>query len=280
MLKLGYLGPEGTFSHEAAEKWNDGQYDLVPFRTISAVLDALRQGQAARVIVPFENLLGGEVVETADYLIAHIKEGGNLKITGELLLPIQHMLLGKRGLEFGKIRRVISHPQALAQCQNYLGKYEWEVVEVASTAKAAEMVASSDGLDTAAISSLKASEMYKLELLASDIGDNNQNVTRFIFLGGPVPVPTGNDRTTIIFTTPDKPGALHEALGPFYYLGVNLSKIYSRTLKRILGECVFWLDAEGHLKDDNRVLNNAIGVLEKSFATKLWIAGSYSKAEE
>lgn len=279
MLKLGYLGPEGTFSHEAAEIWSKGQYELEALWSITAVLQALQDGKVARAMVPVENMLGGEVGETVDHLIANTKSNGNLKITGELLLPIKHMLLGKGKVELEKIKQVVSHPQALAQCHIFLHQHKFELVETASTARAAEIIATSQDPKIATIASLKAAKEYQLEVIVSDIGDNKDNVTRFIFLGGPTPLPSGDDKTTIFFITEDEAGALYKALGVFYYGNVNLSKISSRPSKKKLGEYIFWVDAEGHEMDKDRVLKNTITDLKTRFSKELWVAGSYPEAQ-
>lgn len=279
MLKLGYLGPEGTFSHEAAEIWSKGQYELEALWSITAVLQALQDGKVARAMVPVENMLGGEVGETVDHLIVNTKSNGNLKITGELLLPIKHMLLSKGKVELEKIKQVVSHPQALAQCHIFLHQHKFELVETASTARAAEIIATSQDPEIATIASLKAAKEYQLEVIVSDIGDNKDNVTRFIFLGGPTPLPSGNDKTTIFFITEDEAGALYKALGVFYYGNVNLSKISSRPSKKKLGEYIFWVDAEGHEMDKDRVLKNTITDLKTRFSKELWVAGSYPEAQ-
>lgn len=273
MLKLGYLGPVGSFSHQAAELW-PGQFELMPFRPISQVLEAFENHLVDRAIVPLENLIEDVVTLTIDRLIA---SNGSLRITGELFLPIRQMLLGKPGSELSRIRRVASHLQGLGQCRNFLGQHGLEVVEVASTALAAQMVAEGSDEALAAIASAKAAEIYGLKILASDIGDSKLNITRFVFLGGPAPNRTGDDKTTIFFTTKDLPGALHRALGVFDYAGVNLSKIASRTAKTRMGECVFWVDAEAHSEDDS--LKVALGQLKGRFATSVIIAGSYPKAK-
>lgn len=276
MLKLGYLGPPGTFSEEAANIWSKGQFELVPLWPFSALFDALLGREIARAIMPIENSLGGEVGEIVDFLINNTRDGNSLAITGELLLLVKHILLVKPGVQIEEVQRVISHPQALAQCYGFLKEHGWEKIESASTAKAAEMVAESKDHSLAAIASPAAQDRYQLVSLAEDIGDSKNNVTRFVFVGGPLPTPSGADKTTIFFETEDKPGALYQPLGVFFYNDINLTQISRRTSKRRLGDYIFWVDAVGHYKDD--ALKSAIKQLTERFTKELWIAGSYPKA--
>ncbi|OGY44988.1 MAG: hypothetical protein A2731_00385 [Candidatus Buchananbacteria bacterium RIFCSPHIGHO2_01_FULL_39_8] len=276
MLKLGYLGPEGTFSHEAAEIASATRYKLVPFRPISSVLEAFRNCEVQRAIVPLENLIEGEVSQTVDHLISN-GNSQNLQITGELLLAIRQTLVAKPGTRLEDIKRITSHIQGLGQCRRFLSQYNWEEIEVASTAQAAKMVAESSDKDLAAIASGKAAELYHLEVISSDIGDSIKNITRFIILGGPAPRPTGEDRTTIFFVTRNQTGALFQALGVFFYQGINLTKITSRTAKTEMGEYVFWIDADGHR--DDPAIRIAIKQLQERFTQKIWVAGSYPKAK-
>jgi len=272
MLKLGYLGPEGTFSCEAAERWSGGKFELVPSISITAAINALRNGETERAIVPMENFLGGEVVETVDRLIV-LK--GKPQITGELVLPITHILLSTG--ELVKVKKVVSHSQAIIQCQSFLNQHQWEIIETTSTAKAAEIVAEDKSGETAAIASARAGEKYGLEVLASDIGDRKDNVTRFIILGGPSPLPTGDDRVTIFLVTKDVPGGLYHALGAFYYQNINLCKITSRPHKNgYLGKSVFLIEADGH--EDDPALKIAIKQLKERFTQEVFVAGSYPKA--
>ncbi len=278
-LRLGYLGPEGTFSHQAACLWQgscqNGSYELVAFRPITAVLEALKSRTIDRAIVPLENLLEDAVSETVDFLVSN---AGTMPlcITGELLLPIQQMLLGKIGADLALIKKVASHSQGLRQCKRLIDEYGWGTIETVSTALAAKAVAESEDLTLGAIASAQAAKIYGLQVLSENIGDSADNITRFVILGGPKPSPTSDDKTTIFFITKDQPGALYQALGVFFYQGVNLSKIASRTTKISMGEYFFWIDAHGHQKDP--ALRIAIEQLEKRFAKKVIVVGSYPKA--
>lgn len=276
MLKLGYLGPIGTFSHKAAQIWAEDKFELVPFRPIPRVLEALQNREVDRAIVPLENLLEDVVSPTLDWLIATGGDNG-FQITAELLLPIRQMLLGREGTNLKQVCRVVSHYQGLSQCRRLINQHNWETVEVASTAEAAKIVAESPVSDVVAIASPEAGEIYHLKVLQSDVGDSDQNITRFIILGGPAPRPTGDDRTTIFFVTNDEPGALHKALGVFWYQDVNLTKIASRTAKTTLGQCIFWIDANGHRKDSKMQI--ALEQLQGRFAQRVWVAGSYPKSK-
>ncbi len=274
---LGCLGPEGTFSYKAANIWSNSQYRLEVFPSNTAVLKALQDNKVDQAIVAIENVRGGEVTETIDRLIEDAKNGSHLEITAELLLPIRHMLLGKNGTNLNGIKKVFSHQQAIVQCNLFISQYNFEVVETDSTAKAAEMVAKSDGLTFGAIASLEAAEKYKLQVLACDIGDRKDNMTRFIVLGGSSPLPTGSDKTTIFFTLKNKPGALYKVLEVFYHKKINLSKISSRPLNDDgkPWEYIFLVDVDGHRTEES--LQSAIRILNKR-SESYWILGSEPKA--
>ena len=221
LQRLGFLGPQGTFSHEAASQL-EGNYEFIPLDSIPDVLNALRDGSVDRAIVPIENVIEDVVGQTVDWLIA---DEGSVKIVGELLLPIRQTILGQPGMNLEKVTEVISHPQPLGQCSKIINAYGWEKVEAHSTARAAKIVAEAGaGASMVAIGSPFLAELYGLEILQKEAADHNHNVTRFLVLGGEKLPPTGDDRTTIFLSTKDIPGAIHLVTGVFFYNGINLTK--------------------------------------------------------
>lgn len=250
---LCYLGPRGTLSEEAAERVAqalelkaDG---LVPLAGVPEVFEALRGGRARWAAVPAENSLEGSVGLTWDLLLT----SSELLVVGEVVLPVVHHLLGRRGLKLSSITAVLSHQQALGQCRTFLRTRlpQAKLYETASTAEAARVVSVNE-LPLAAIGSERAARLYGLDLLERAIQDVPENATRFLLVGGAeeAPGPTGRDRTSLACTLErDRPGALHRMLAPFAERNLNLSRIESRPARKVLGEYVFFLDVEGHEED-------------------------------
>ncbi|MFA6322075.1 MAG: prephenate dehydratase [Candidatus Buchananbacteria bacterium] len=276
MLRLGYLGPQGTFSAQAATIWSVGKFELIGYASLPELLEAFVQGQVDRAIVPLENVLGDVVHDTIDFLMTRIWTTPTLRITEEVMIPIRQMLLGKSGTDLDLVTEVISHPQGLAQCSDYLAEHDWVRTSVSSTAQAVERVAQSLSSTSVAIGSFQAAEQFGLAVLAQDIGDSQHNVTRFVVLGGPKIANIGQSKTTLFFSTNNEAGALYHALGAFYYQGLNLSRITSFTNKRRLGEFYFWIDVDGHQSDP--VFASAIKQLQERFTSEIVIVGSYPKA--
>ncbi|NLM94971.1 MAG: prephenate dehydratase [Firmicutes bacterium] len=243
-MKVGYLGPPGTFSHEAALRVvGDGPGLLCPYPTIPAVFAALEGGQIETGVVPVENSLEGSVVQTMDILA----RSRDVQVRGEVVIPIEHYLLGLPG-KSKTVELIISHPQALAQCQEYLGRRypNARLVHVESTAKAASSLPRFLGR-AAAVGPRALAALYGLEILAGQIQDSRDNYTRFLMIGRQDAPPTGDDLTSIVFTPrTDGPGVLYGILGEFAQRGINLTKIESRPTRRYLGEYVFFVDFQGH----------------------------------
>jgi chorismate mutase/prephenate dehydratase len=248
------LGPDASFSHLAA-RFHFGAGATFPLqKTIYQVFDAVERGKADWGVVPVENSLEGAVNLTLDRLVAT-----SLKIRGEILLRIGYCLLSA-GKEAARIRRVYSHPQALAQCQNWLRAHlpHAELVETASTAAAAALMPGTP--DGAAVGSRMAAEVYGLDILEENIEDHLSNTTRFLILGTGTSPRTVSDKTSIVFGTSDAPGALYRALQPFAERGVNLLQIASYPARKESGngtpspslswEYLFFADADGHADDE------------------------------
>ena len=272
---IAYLGPEGTYSEEAAVKYVEkigGDWTLVPFPTIQAVALAVASGIADEGVAPIENSLEGSVTATLDILI----QDSRLSIRNELVIPIDHTLLVVPGTKAADIQTIFSHPQALGQCRVYLEQCFPNAQKIASlsTVSAIDDVSASP-VPAAAISPQRAAELRNMETLARGIQDNSSNETRFVALAREDHEATGRDKTSICFSfAEDKPGMLYNALGEFAIRNINLAKIESRPTKESLGLYWFLVDFDGH-REDPKVQ----GVLDfiKSQTSMLRVFGSYPR---
>lgn len=278
-MQLAYLGPEGTFSEEAARTFaarhpQSGQIQLVPMKDIPDVLYAVDAGTCPWGIVPVENSIEGSVVVTLDLLVHEV----DLKIVAEEVLPIRHALLAPPGVTLEMIEKVVSHPQALAQCRQTLNRLVPNAkLEVAqSTAEAARQVAA-NRVPAAALGTMLAGELYGLQALAHDVQDIAENMTRFLVVGREEQPPSGMDKTSIVFAfEEDRPGNLHAALGAFASRSVNLTRLESRPAKRSLGDYIFFADMEGHQADPT--LAEALAEV-REMCTFFRILGSYPRTQ-
>jgi len=246
--RLAYLGPPGTFSEEAALKY-DPSAALVPMATITAVTSAIESGMADVGIVPVENSLEGPVTETLDILV---HSPNPLSIQNEAVLPIEHYLLVQPGTRTESVKVLFAHPQALAQCRGFVERcFPKAAVEAAlSNSAAVEEMMSRE--NAAAIGTRRAAEIYGAEALAKGIQDRSPNLTRFVVLGKEDHTPTGDDRTSIAcaFVVEDRPGLLVGALQEFSGRSINLSKIESRPSREKLGTYIFLMDVDGHRTEE------------------------------
>ena len=271
-----YLGPEGTFTEAAFRALDAAEHaEPLPCATIQAALAAVRAGTADRAVVPIESSVEGVVTATLDDLTA----GGDLLIQAELQLPIAFTLLARPGTRLAAVRTVSSHPQAQPQCRRWLAAHlpdaEW--VPAASNAEAARQA--SEGKIDAALAGAFAAARYGLEVLAHDIHDRQNAVTRFIVAGPPagLPVPTGADRTSLAaFLANDHAGALTEILTEFVVRGVNLTTIQSRPTGDGLGRYYFFIDCEGHVADA-RVGEALMGL--RRLCADVRFLGSYARCD-
>jgi chorismate mutase / prephenate dehydratase len=265
-LKVAFFGAEATFTHLAAREKFGAAITSVPTASISEVFQEVRQGRVSFGVVPIENSTEGVVAYTLDLLV-----DSDLKICAEIFLVIHHNLLSRSG-RAEDIRKIVSHPQALAQCRGWLGRHfpNVSVEEVASTAHAAKMAAEDATLG--AISSSLAKEVYDLQVVAGNIEDQSNNITRFLAIGDKDAAPSKNDKTSLVFSVRDQPGVLHRMLQPFARSRINLSKIESRPIKNKPWEYMFFLDLKGH-KEEPRV-KRALKDLERN-CLFLKILGSY-----
>lgn len=245
--KYGYFGPKGTNSEEALYVYlGTDQDDAEPYPGIEQVLAAVSGGIITHGVVPAENSIEGTVNLTLDLLAQDEK----LKIVGEIVLPIKHNLMVMPGLAKEKIEIIVSHPQALAQCRNYLNRnFPGAVISaVNSTAEAAQIVARGTGV-VAAIGSQRAAKYYNLETIDLDIQDCRENMTRFLVISKTENTVIGSAKTSVIVSITDRPGGLYEILKEFALANINLTKIESRPAKKNLGDYLFFIDLRGHLKD-------------------------------
>jgi chorismate mutase/prephenate dehydratase len=265
-----YLGPEATFTHLAAIKTFGKVAEYLPAKSISDVFEDVRKGRADYGVVPIENSTEGIVNHTLDMFIE-----SDLKICAETKLGIEHYLLSReRNLK--KIKRVYSHSQALAQCRNWLESHLplARLIETASTAEAAQK-AKEDNF-SAAIASRLASELYGLGIVGEKIENQLENYTRFLIIGKEFPPPSGEDKTSIMFSIKDRVGALHDMLVPFKKHEINLTKIESRPSRKKAWEYIFFVDFFGHIEQPE--VKKALQELERR-CIFLKVLGSYPRGE-
>jgi len=252
-LRVGFLGPPGTFTEEALLGEPDlAGGELVPYRSMPDVLAAAASGEVDRGFVALENSIEGTVRQVLDGLIFE----HDLLIRREVVLSVRQNLLAPPGMSLADVRRVSSFPDAAAQCRRFLADQlpGVELVAATSTAEAARQVAASPPDGTAAVGTALAAKLYGLEVLAEGIEDHTDNRTRFVVVAPPwagIPTPTGHDKSTIVcFQRQDQPGSLHAILGQFTARDINLTKLESRPTKHSLGDYCFIIDLQGHIDDE------------------------------
>jgi len=275
MTTIAFLGPRGTFTEAAARSMPiSAGAELIPHRSVTAALSAVRSGEVDLALVPIENSLEGNVTASLDELAL----GEPLCIVDECTLPVTFALLVRHGVKLSDITTVSTHPAAEAQTRGWLSANvpHASVVSAVSTAAAAAALAEGADFD-AAIAPAIAAEFYDLEVLANDIGDVDTAATRFALVSRqvPPPSPTGADKTTLVlYMRADHSGALHEILNEFTVRGVNLTRIESRPTKQALGDYFFVVDAEGHVADPR--LGEAMMGLHRVCASVRYL-GSYPR---
>ncbi len=283
-MKIGILGPAGTFSEDAAGLWlkgrNENLVEMKYYETIFDVSESLLRKEVDYGIVPIENSLEGSVGETLDVLSGENRE--EIQIVGEVLVPINICLLAQT-FKKSLIKMVVSHPHALAQCKPFIRERlrGVEVKSVDSTASAAKIASQSE--EIAALASKAAAQKYGLNILEENVQDYD-SVTRFIVLSSAAaasgiktaPTPTGRDKTSVLIYLKDYPGALYDVLGEFAHRGINLTKIESRPSKRALGDYMFHIDCEGHIEEEK--VKRALEAIARKVAM-LKILGAYPMAK-
>ncbi len=271
-LKVGFLGPEGTFTQTAVYKHFGHSVRALPYHTIDEVFQEVECGAADFGVVPIENSTEGSVNNTLDMFLA-----SPLKIAGEIELKIEQHLMGRmKGLE--NIERICAHEQSLAQCRGWLREYlpHVELIGMSSNAAGARRARDEDG--TAAIGPEVAGDVYELELMVNNIEDRPDNATRFLVVGRNLLAASGEDKTTILVSTSDTAGGagvLHGLLQPLAEQGVNMTRIESRPSRRKKWDYVFFIDIEGHAEESP--VSEALANLEKN-SSLFRVLGAYPKA--
>ena len=270
MTRVAFQGVAGAYSEEAIRQFFGPEVESVPCRTLAEIFFAVGSLDTGYGMLPVENAVAGSVNQSYELLMEH-----DLRIYAEVILRVQHMLLALPGTHLSDLRRVRSHPQALAQCQRYLGRHGLEPEPAFDTAGSARDLAANPEPDVAVIASELAAELYELEILERDIEDFPFNYTRFCVLSTEDAPRAQRNKTSLVFTTPHQPGALYECLGEFAIRGINLTKIESRPRLNRPWQYIFYLDFEGHCQDPE--CEAAImGLLRRSSFVKL--LGSYPAA--
>lgn len=268
-LKVAYLGPHGTFS-EAAMFQRFGQAaEGIPADNIDGVFAAVENGTANYGLVPVENSTEGAVGRTLDLLL-----NSSLKICGEVLLQVHQCLMSNES-ELSFVRKVYSHPQSFGQCQGWLNAHlpHAERITASSNADAARMAAQESY--AAAIAGERAAQHFKLKVLVQNIEDDARNTTRFLVLGNQDVAPSGKDKTSLVMSAANRPGAVHDLLTPLAKHGVSMTKLESRPARSGLWEYVFFVDIEGHQQDGK--VSAALAELKQA-AAFVKVLGSYPAA--
>jgi len=268
-IKIAFLGPEGTFTQGAALKHFGHSIQTESFDAIDEVFREVEAGGCDYGVVPVENSIEGVINHTLDSFVR-----SPLKICGEVALRIHHHLLTNE-VDLVSCKKVIAHQQALAQCRQWLNHNipNSERVAVSSNAEAARQAAEVSGI--AAIASESAADLYGLKKLVSNIEDDSSNTTRFLIIGMDEVPATGDDKTSLLFSTQNKPGALFRTLAVFDQYHISMVKIESRPSRQEMWDYLFFVDIEGHAENEN--ISKALGDLNDQTAM-LKVLGSYPKA--
>ncbi len=268
-LDVAYLGPEGTFTQQAVLKHFGNAVKAVPEATINDIFSTVENGGCQFGVVPVENSTEGVISYTFDRFLV-----SPLNICGEVEIQIHHNLMAKDA-DRSLIKEIFSHQQSLAQCRQWLEKNFSNVKlrAVSSNAEAARLASITQ--DSAAVAGRPAAELYNLEILEKNIEDESNNTTRFIIIGKQTSASTGHDKTSLVVSTGNQPGALHKILEPFAKLGIGLLHIESRPSRQGLWEYVFFIDIEGHSEDER--VAKALDILKDS-VSMLKLLGSYPRS--
>ena len=279
---VAYQGETGAYSERAAREFFGAEWRVLPCRTFREVFAAVHEGRVQAAVIPIENSLAGSVHQNYDLLLQY-----DLHLTGEVILRISHHVMVLPGVRWEEVQRVYSHPQALEQCRDFLERRpELEIVPAYDTAGSAKLIAENRWRNAAAIASASAAAHYGLDVLHRSVESNQQNYTRFLILRPTALTPTAHGKTSVVFSTPHKPGALFKALAVFALRDINLLKIESRPrlsfLKNINEDrgspwhYFFYLDFEG-----SPLVGNCQKALEhlRELADFMRVLGSYEKGK-
>ncbi len=270
--KVAFQGEPGAYSESAIYSFFGSQSQPVPCRRFSDVFRSVENGETEFGVVPIENSIEGSVNQVYDLFLKY-----DHKVCGEIVLKIAHCLIANPGTSLDDIKVIYSHPQALDQCRGFLESLNCELISTYDTAGSVKMIKEKQLMDAGAVAGERAAEIYGMNILAEDISDNPYNFTRFFVLSKTDAPSSGNDKTSVIFSTKHLPGALYQVLGEFAERGINLTKIESRPTKRRPWEYNFYLDFEGH-RSEKRCAEAIEGLRNKAVFVK--VLGSYPKAPE
>ena len=243
-VKVAFQGEPGAYTEEAAFRFFGKVTEGYPCNTLDEVFEAVEVGDVPFAAVPVENSLEGSITRAYDLLL-----DSPLMICGETELRISHCLIGGPGATLDSIKKVYSHPQALGQCRSFLSHLDCELIPESDTAGSVRMIKEQNLADSAAIASARAAEIYGMKIVAQEIEDNPHNFTRFFILSREDAMPTGNDKTSIVFSLKHKPGALYDCLKEFAARNINLTKLESRPTRHQPWEYNFYMDISGHHQD-------------------------------
>lgn len=271
--RVAFQGEHGAYSEEAIRQ-HFGEVETLPCRGFQNVFEAVLVGKATCGLLPVENSLAGTVAQSYELLFDH-----SLRIQAEVILRVHHMLLAPQGTTIGDIKRVQSHPQALAQCETYLRRRGWEAIPGYDTAGSARDLASNPQPHTAAIASALAGELYGLEILERGVEDQQVNSTRFFQIGNEDSLYKEgvSQKTSVVFAVGHQPAALYNCLGVFAEQNINLTKLESRPMRSEPWQYWFYLEFEGHIIEPR--CEQALANLLKQ-ATMVKFLGSYPAAEK
>jgi prephenate dehydratase len=270
MVKVAFQGERGAFSEDAATKLFSGDIYFLPCVGLKEAFELVSHDKVEFGIVPLENSQAGSINETYDLLLAY-----PLNIFAEVILRVSHCLMALPGEKLADIATIYSHPQALAQCEEFLSKLKTEITPSYDTAGSAKMIKDKGLRNCAAIASKRAADIYGLEILAPEIETIVNNYTKFVAISKQKAKPAQRNKTSLVFTTEHKPGSLYRILGIFATKNINLTKLESRPSRREPWEYVFYADFEGHL--DSEVYQEAVKELQRE-AASVKILGSYPQA--
>ena len=270
MVKVAFQGERGAFSEDAAAKLFGGDIGVLPCMRLKEVFKLVSQDKVEFGIVPAENSQAGSINETYDLLLAY-----PLNIFAEVIIKVSHCLMALPGERLADITTIYSHPQALAQCDEFLSKLKVEIIPTYDTAGSAKMIKEKRLRNCAAIASKRAADIYGLEILAPEIETNVNNYTKFVAISKQKAKPARRNKTSLVFATAHEPGSLYRILGIFATRNINLTKLESRPSRTKPWEYVFYADFEGHL--DGKVHNEAVRELKRE-ASFIKILGSYPQA--
>ncbi|HUH99232.1 MAG TPA: prephenate dehydratase [Anaerolineales bacterium] len=267
-MQIAFQGEAGAYSEQAVFEYF-GEVETLPCETFDAAFAAVGSGRCDSALIPIENSLAGSIHQNYDLMLRY-----QLHIIGEYFLRVHHCLIALPGVNKSEIRKAISHPQALGQCDAYLRNHGIKAEGVYDTAGSVKMLKESAARDTAAIASRRAAELYGMQILEEGIEDNSENYTRFLAIAPEAVQPTGEAKTSIVFTLRNEPGALFKALSVFALRNIDLTKIESRPLQGKPWEYLFYIDFSGATSQET--IKRALAHLGE-YAEMLRVLGSYPR---